>query len=97
MDDLLVQDGSYYDPSREPVEQKREKRELDSKAKAAKPMVEDIITRLNADLKDLESIQVARTEATGSGKSIEVVIEAMDMAHKRLTGMKEYLEGLITE
>lgn len=53
--DVYINDGSYYLPS-EPEEQSEERRVSQSKAQAAKPMLEDLIAVFQADIDQLNTI-----------------------------------------
>lgn len=55
MDDFYPNDGSYYQPT-EPEEQVIERQQQASKAQAAKPMLEELIAKVTADIDRMKSV-----------------------------------------
>jgi hypothetical protein len=92
--DEYPNDGSFYQAS-EPEEQVKERRVEQSKAQAAKPMLEDILAKITGDIDTMQrSVAINVTPET----SPEVFMKAwygVQEQSKYAQELKEYIEGLL--
>jgi hypothetical protein len=92
--DTYPNDGAYFLPT-EPEEQVEERRKSLSKAQAAKPMLEDLIVRITADIDRIKSVDAITVDPEADAESFMRAWYGVQQVKNYAEDLKIYLESLL--
>lgn len=95
INDMLPNDGSFFDPIAEPEEQANERKKDISQAQAAKPVLENLLAKVDAEIEVMENVDaIALTYET---KPEEFMRAWYGVQEKKAYAVnwKNYLESLL--
>ena len=95
--DIYPNDGTYFQPVQEIPEQVKEENEEKAKVQAGMKLLEDVIKKLDEEVKDLDSLQSIPKEARASDKKFVIEFNGNLKASERIAKVKDYFEGLMEQ
>lgn len=92
--DMYPRDGEYFQPVRELPEQKREESEEKAKVLAGMKLLEDMIDKLDSEIKVLDSLASIPKTVRMKPEELALAFNANLAASVSLAKIKDHFEGL---